>query len=54
MIVAFGLVTAVWGLGPGIAIWFALLAGLLMLLACPTEHKVRLVLARGRQALDAD
>jgi hypothetical protein len=52
LIALFGLVTAVWGLGPKISIWFALLAGLLMLLTWPTDHKVRLVLARARYAVD--
>ncbi len=54
LIVAFGLVTAVWGVGPRVATWFALLAGLLMLLAWPSEHKVRLLLARARQAAEGD
>jgi len=54
LIVAFGLVTAVWGVGPRVAMWFALLAGLLMLLAWPSEHKVRLLLGRARQALEGD
>ena len=54
LIVGFGLVTAVWGVGPGIATWLALLAGLLMVLAWPTEHKVRLLLARARQAAERD
>ena len=52
LIVVFGLVTAIWGVGPRVAMWFSLLAGLLMLLAWPSEHKVRLVLARARQVLD--
>ena len=52
LIAVFGLVTAVWGVGPKVAIWFALLAGLLMLLTWPSEHKVRLVIARARHAVD--
>jgi hypothetical protein len=52
VIVFCGIVTAVWGSGPRVAIWFALLAGLMMLLAWPTEHKVRLLLARGREVRD--
>jgi hypothetical protein len=54
LIIVFGLVTAVWGVGPTVGTWFALLAGLLMLLTWPSEHKVRLVLARGRRVLDDD
>ena len=54
LIVAFGLVTAVWGVGPGVAVWFALVAGLLMLLAWPSEHKVRLLLARARQVAEGE
>lgn len=52
VIVMCGIVTAVWGSGPRVAIWFPLLAGLMMLLAWPTEHKVRLLLARGREVRD--
>jgi hypothetical protein len=52
LIVVLGVVVAVWGLGPRVAIWFLLLAGMMMLLAWPTEHKARLVIARARQARD--
>ncbi len=54
LIVILGLVVAVWGLGPKVAIWFLLLAGMMMLLAWPTEHKTRLVIARARQAREED
>jgi hypothetical protein len=50
LILVFGLVVAVWGSGPRVAVWFALLAGLMIVLAWPSEHKSRLVIARGRQA----
>lgn len=50
VIVVCGLITAVWGMGSKIALWYSLLAGLMMVLAWPTEHKVRLLLARAREA----
>jgi hypothetical protein len=52
LIVVLGVVVAVWGLGPRVAVWFVLLAGMMMILAWPTEHKARLVIARARQARD--
>lgn len=50
VIVMCGLITAVWGMGSNIALWYSLLAGLMMILAWPTEHKVRLLLARARES----
>jgi hypothetical protein len=49
MVVGFGVAVAVWGSGPGVAIWFPILAGLLMALAWPSEHKTRLMIARARE-----
>jgi len=49
ILVVMGIVTAVWGLGPRVAVWFVLLAGLMMLLAWPSEHKTRLLIYRARE-----
>jgi hypothetical protein len=49
VVVVCGLITTVWGSGQNVAVWYPLLAGLMMVLAWPTEHKVRLLLARGRE-----
>jgi hypothetical protein len=49
VIVACSLVVAVWGSGPWIAIWFALLGGGLIGLAWPTERKLRLLMGRARE-----
>ena len=49
LVVGFGVVVAVWGSGPRVAIWFPILAGLLMALAWPSEHKTRLMIARARE-----
>ena len=49
IIVGLGVVTAVWGTGPRIGLWFEILAGLLMVLAVPTEHKARMVIATARE-----
>jgi hypothetical protein len=48
VIVGLGVVTAVWGAGPRVGLWFEILAGLLMVLAVPTEHKARMVVATAR------
>jgi hypothetical protein len=52
LVVALGLATAVWGLGPRIALWFHALALLMILLAWPTERKISLVLLRAREFLE--
>jgi len=49
ILVVMGIVTAIWGLGPRLAVWFVLLAGLMMLLAWPSEHKTRLLIFRARE-----
>jgi hypothetical protein len=49
IIVVCSLLVAVWGSGPWIAIWFALLGGGLMGLAWPTERKLRLLVSRARE-----
>jgi hypothetical protein len=48
MVVA-GLVTATWGSGPRVALWLELLAGIMMVLAWPSERKARLLIARARE-----
>jgi hypothetical protein len=49
IVVVMGLVTAVWGLGPRLAVWFVLLAGLMIVLAWPSEHKTRLLIFRAKE-----
>lgn len=41
-----GLINAEAGSGPRTTVWYVVVAGLLMLLAWPTEHKTRLLLRR--------
>jgi Flp pilus assembly protein TadB len=50
ILVVMGIVTAVWGLGPRVAVWFVLLAGLMMLLTWPSEHKTRLLIFRAKES----
>lgn len=50
--VACGLLVAVWGLGPIIAVVVFVLAGVLTTLTWPTDRKARLLLARGRALRD--
>ena len=45
-----GLAVAVWGAGPGLALWFQGLQAVLALLAWPTERKLRLYLQRAEAA----
>jgi len=45
-ITVLGLMTAVWGSGPRVTLWFVIVVSILMALAWPTEHKVRLLLRR--------
>ena len=45
-----GLVVAGWGLGPSVGIWFVVLTVILMLLAWPTDHKLRLLVERAEAA----
>jgi hypothetical protein len=49
ILVLMGIVTSVWGLGPRVGMWFGLLAGLMILLAWPSEHKTRLLIFRARE-----
>jgi len=49
VVAALGLVTAVWGLGPWVGVWFVLLAGLLIALSWPTGRKARLLVERGEE-----
>ncbi len=53
LVVVFGLVVAVWGSGPHVGVWLVVLAGLMIVLAWPTERKARLLIARARQIADA-
>ncbi len=46
VIVLCGLINAESGAGPHTTVWYVLAAGLLMLLAWPTEHKTMLLLRR--------
>lgn len=48
-----GVVVAVWGAGPGLGLAFFILAGILMAMAWPTDHKTRLLIRRA-QALRPD
>ena len=47
-----GLVAAVWGLGPRIAVWILLLAGVMIALTWPTMRKTKLLLGRARAMRD--
>ncbi len=49
IVVVCSVVVAVWGGGPSIGIWFALLAGVLMGLAWPTERKILLLVKRAEE-----
>jgi hypothetical protein len=44
-----GLVVALWGLGPGTAVWLLLLAGVMIALTWPSIGKTRLLLERARR-----
>ena len=48
VVVVCAVVTAVWGLGPTIGVWIALLGGMMMGLAWPSERKARLLIERAR------
>ncbi len=41
-----GIVVAVWGAGAGLGLTFFILAGILMAMSWPTEHKTRLLIRR--------
>ncbi|MCD4750284.1 MAG: hypothetical protein K8R59_13010 [Thermoanaerobaculales bacterium] len=41
-----GLIVAAWGLGPGVGVFFVFLAGVLILMTWPTEHKTLLLVRR--------
>ncbi len=49
VVVICSVVVAVWGGGPLIAIWFAVLAGVMIGLAWPTERKLRLLVDRAHE-----
>ena len=49
IVVVCSVVVAVWGGGPSIGIWFALLAGVMMGLAWPTERKTLLLVERAEE-----
>jgi hypothetical protein len=48
-----GIVVTVWGAGPRLALAFFILAGILLAMAWPTEHKTQLLIKRA-QALRPD
>ena len=52
VVVVLSLVVAVWGWGHRAALWIAVLAALMMILAWPTARKVALVIHRARQQRD--
>ena len=53
IMVACGLVVAVWGLGARLGVWLVLLGGLVIALTWPTSRKTRLLLGRARALRDA-
>ena len=48
MMVAAGLVVALWGLGPRIGVWLLILGALMIALTWPTIRKTQLLLGRAR------
>jgi len=52
VVVVGAVVTAVWGLGPAVGVWIALLGGIMMGLAWPSERKTRLLIERARKLRD--
>ncbi len=48
VLVVSGVVASVWGLGPAVGVWLALLGGLMIALTWPTARKVQLLLGRVR------
>lgn len=54
VVVVLSVVVAVWGWGGRAALWIAILAGLMMVLAWPTARKVALVIHRARQQRDRE
>ena len=54
MLVIGGVVTALWGMGPGIGTWLVLLGGLMVALTWPTARKTRLLLGRVRALRGSD
>jgi hypothetical protein len=52
IVVACGVVASVWGLGPAVGMWMALLGGVMMGLAWPSERKTRLLIERARSLKD--
>jgi hypothetical protein len=45
-----GVLTAIWGNGPLVALWFLVLAAILMLLTRPTKYKTKLLIERAESA----
>jgi hypothetical protein len=54
MMVAGGLVVALWGSGPTIGIWLLILGGLMIDLTWPTRRKTQLLLGRARALRNDD
>jgi hypothetical protein len=54
MMVAGGLVVALWGSGPTIGIWLLILGGLMIALTWPTRRKTQLLLGRARALRNDD
>jgi uncharacterized membrane protein len=48
IVVVCSVVASVWGLGPSVGVWMALLGGMMMGLAWPSERKTRLLIERAR------
>jgi hypothetical protein len=49
IVVACCVLVSVWGVGPRLGLWFALLGGALMLLSWPTARKTRILIERGEE-----